>query len=94
MSLKRIQKFLVAIGLATLISVEGMQLYLVRDLLASFVVFCIFFGAVGIAILASFLLGAGIVRCFELVVAYASSLDLRQPVPSVVGFLTRGIRNS
>ena len=94
MSRKRIEKFLVAVGLITLIAGEGLQLYVVREMLASFVVFCVFFGAIGISILVSFLLGAGIVRCFELVVAYASSLGLRQPVPSVVGPLARGIGNN
>ena len=94
MSRKRIQKLLIAGGLITLIAVAGTELYVVRDLLAAILIFCILFGALGITVLVAFLLGEGTVRCFELLVAWAASFRLRQPVASVVGPLTRGIGKS
>lgn len=88
MSWKRILTLLVAGGLITLISVAGTELYVVRDLLAAFLMFCTLLGALGITILVSFLVGEGIVRCLGLLVACAASFRLRQPVPSVVARLT------
>jgi hypothetical protein len=42
----------------------------------------------------SFLFGEGIMHCFPLLVAGASSFRLRQPVPSAVVPLARGIGKS
>ena len=85
MSPQRKQKLLVTGGLTTLLGVMGMQQYVVRDLVAAFIIFCILFGALGITILVSFLLGEGIVRCFEGLVAVTASFRLLQPARSVVG---------
>ena len=62
-----------------------MRLYVVRELLAALIIFCILLGVFGIAILASFILGKGIVRCFEMLVSCAASFHLYHPVRSVVG---------
>jgi hypothetical protein len=94
MSWKRIQKLLVAGGLIALIAVAGTELYVVRDLLAAFLIFCTLLGALGITVLVSYLLGEGVVRCFGLLVACAGSFRLRQPVRSVVGPLAHGIGKS
>lgn len=94
MSRKRIQRLLIAGGLIATISVAVAELYVVRDLLAAFLIFCAFLGAVGVAGLVSFFVGDGIVRCFELLVARATSFRLRKPVPSVVGPLRRGMGKS
>ena len=91
MKWKRIQKLLVAGGLITLIAVAGTELYVVRDLLAAFLMFCTLFGALGITVLVSFLFGEGVVRCCGLLVACAASFRLRHPVPSVVDRLAHGI---
>ena len=91
MSRKQIQKFLIASGLIALFTVAGMELYVVRDLLAALLMFCILLVALGITVLVLFLLGEGVVRCFGLIVACAASFRLRQPVPSVVGPLAHGI---
>lgn len=61
-----------------------MQQYVVRDLVAAFIIFCILFGALGITILVSFLLGEGIIRCFEELVAVMASFRLLQPAHSIV----------
>jgi hypothetical protein len=98
MSRKRIQKPLIAGGVIGLIAVAGMGQFVVRDLLAAFllfcVFFCVFFGVLGITVLGTFLLGEGVVRCFDLLVTSVAPLRLRQPMPSVVGPLTRGIGKS
>jgi hypothetical protein len=86
---KRKLKFLLAGGLITLVGVTGMEQFVVRDLLASFIIFCAFFVALGITILVSFLLGDGVVRCYEVLVSFAASFRRRQPARSVVGPLTR-----
>ena len=91
MSGKRIQKFLIASGLITLITVAGTELYLVRELLAALLMFCTLLVALGITVLVLFLLGEAVVRCFGLIVTCAASFRLRQPVPSVVGPLAHGI---
>ena len=91
MSRKRIQKVLIASGLITLITVAGMELYVVRELLAALLMFCTLLVALGITVLVLFLLGEGVVRCFGRIVASAASFRLRQPVPSVVGPLAHGI---
>jgi hypothetical protein len=98
MSRKRIRKPLLAGGVIGLIAVAGTGPFVVRDLLAAFVLFCVLFcvllGVLGIAVLGSFLLGEGVVRCFDLLVTSLSSFRLRQAIPSVVGPLTRGVGKS
>jgi hypothetical protein len=80
MSRKRTERLLIAGGLVTVIAVAGTELYVVRDLLAAFLVFYAVLGALGLAVLVLFFLGDGIVRCFELLVACAASFLLRQHV--------------
>ena len=94
MSRKRIQKLLIAGGLITLIAVAGTELFFVRDLLASFLIFCTLLVALGIAVLVLFFVGDGIVRCLALLIAGVASLRLRHPIHSVVGPLGRGIGKS
>jgi hypothetical protein len=94
MNWKRIQTLLVAGGLITLIAVAGTELYVVRDLLAGFLMFSISLGALGITVLVSYLLGDAVVRCFGLFVACTASFRLRQPVPSVDGPLAHGVGKS
>ena len=98
MSRKRLQKPLIAGGVIGLIAVAGTGPFVVRDLLAAFLLFCVLFcvllGGLGITVLGSFLLGEGVVRCFDLLVTSVDSFGLRQPVPSVAGPLTRGIGKS
>ena len=92
------QKPLIAGGIIGLIAVAGTGPFVVRDLLAAFLLFCVFFcvllGVLGITVLVSFLLGERVGRCFDLVVASVASFRLRQPLPSVAGPLTRGIGKS
>lgn len=92
-SRKRIQKPLIAGGVIGLIAVVGTGPFVVRDLLAAFVLFCVLFcvifGVLGITVLGFFLLGEGVVRCFDLLVTSVASFRLRQPISSVVGPLTR-----
>jgi hypothetical protein len=89
MSRKRIQKPLIAAGVIGLIAVAGAGLFVVRDLLAAYllfsVMFCLLFAVLGITVLGSFLLGEGVVRCFDLLATSVASFRLRQPIPSVVG---------
>jgi len=73
MSRKRSRGILIAVALITLIGVAGTRLYLVRELLAAFLIFCALLSAFVIAILVSFSFVKGIVRCFELLVGRASS---------------------
>jgi hypothetical protein len=82
MSRKRTERLLIAGGLITVIAVAGTELYVIRDLLAAFLVFYAFLGALGLVVLVLFFLGDGILRCFELVVAGTASLFLRQHVLS------------
>jgi hypothetical protein len=72
MSRKRSRGILIAVVLITLIGVAGTRLYLVRELLAAFLIFCALLSAFAIAILVSFILIKGIVRCFELLAGRAS----------------------
>jgi hypothetical protein len=94
MSPKQIMKPLIAAGVIGLIAVAGTGLFVVRDLLAAFLLFCVLFGVLGITVLGSFLLGEGVMRCFELYVARAASFRLRRPVPPVAGPLMHGIGKS
>jgi hypothetical protein len=98
MSQKRIQKPLIAGGVIGLIAVAGMGQFVVRDLLAAFLFFCVFFcvllGVLGITVLGCFLLGEGVVRCFDLLVTSVASFRLRQPIFSVVSPIPRGIGES
>jgi hypothetical protein len=98
MSRKRIQKPLIAGGVIGLIAVAGTGPFVVRDLLAAFLLFCalfcVLFCVLGITVLGSFLLGEGVVRCSDLLVTSVASFRLRQPVPSVAGPLTPGIGKS
>jgi hypothetical protein len=95
MSRKRIQIPLIAGAVIGLIAVVGTGQFVVRDLLAAFILFCAMFcvllGVLGITVLGSFLLGEGFVRCFDLLVTSVASFRLRQPILSVVRPLTRGI---
>jgi hypothetical protein len=83
MSRKRIQKTLIAGALIGMIVVAGTALFVVRDLLAAFLLFCVLFGvlfgALGITVLASFLFGEGVVHSFDLLVT-SMSFRLRQPI--------------
>jgi hypothetical protein len=87
MSRKRVQESLVVGGMIGLIAFAGTDLFAVRQLLAAyllfFVLFCVLCGVVGIIVLGSFLLGEGVVRCFDLLVAFVDSFRLRQPISSV-----------
>ena len=83
-------KLLGAVTLIILIAVPAITLCLDRDLPAAFLMFCIAFGALGMIMLVSFLVGVGIVHCFDLLVDCASSLRRHKPVPSVVGHLRHG----
>ena len=98
MSQKRIQKPLIAGGVIGLIVIAGAGLFVVHDLLAAFFFFCasfcILFGVLGITVLGCFLLGEGVVRCFDLLATSVASFRLRQPIPSVVSPLPRGNGNS
>ena len=94
MSRKPIQKTLIAGAVIGLIGVTGSELFVVRDLLAAFLLFCTLFGVLGMAVLVSFLFGEGAVRCFDLLVTSMSSFRLRQPIPSVVSPLPHGIGKS
>ena len=94
MSRKRTQKPLSAGGVIGLIVVVGTGLFAVREVLAAFLLFCVFFVVLGIAVLGSFLLGEGVVRCFDLLVTSMASFRLRQPIPSVVSPLLHGIGKS
>ena len=89
MSRKRTQKVLIAGCLIGLIAVAGAGPFVVRDLLAAFVMFCVLFGGLGLIVLATFLVGEGVVRCFELFARGAAFFRFRQPVHSVVGSLSR-----
>ena len=84
MSRKRRHGLLIACGLVAMIAVAGTQLFSVRDMLAAFLLFCVFLVPIGIVILASFFVGDGILRFFDLIVAYVASLRLPPRVPSVV----------
>jgi hypothetical protein len=94
MSWKRIQKPLIVGGAIGLIAIAGTVHFVVRELLAAFLFFCVVFGLLGISVLGSFLLGEGIVRCFNLLVTSVAPFRLRQPIPSVAGPLTREIGKS
>ncbi len=91
---KRIRNFLIAGVVIGLIAVAGSGLFVVRDLLAAFVLFCVLLGVLGIAALASFLFGEGVVRCFDFLVNSVASFRLRHPLPAVTGPLTGGIVKS
>jgi len=78
MNQKPIEKPLLAGGLMGLIAVAGTGLFVVRNLLAAFLMFTALLGTLGITALVSFLICEGVVRCFELLVACAVSFHLRQ----------------
>jgi len=98
MSRKRAQKSLVVGGAIGLIGVAGTGAFVVRDVLAAFLLFCVLFGVlcgvVGIIVLGSFLLGEGVVGCFDLLETSVASFRFRQPLLSVVRPLMRGIGKS
>jgi len=91
MSPKRVRQLLIASGLMALVAVAGMELYVVRDLVAALFVLCALFGAIGIFVLVSFLLGEGAVRCFALLATSAASFRHRQLAEAS---LPHGIRKS
>ena len=82
------QKPLIVGGAIGLIAIAGTVQFVVRELLAAFLFFCVSFGVLfavlGITVLVSFLLGKGVVRCLDRLVTSMSSFHLRQPTPSVV----------
>ena len=78
MSRKRSRGILIAVVLITLIGVAGTRLYLIRELLAAFLIFCTLLSAFAIAILVSFILVKGIVRFYERLVSRASSTLVRR----------------
>jgi hypothetical protein len=75
----RSHKVLVAGCLVAPVVVAG--LFPVRDLLAAFFIFSIAFGAVAMIVLASFLFGGGVLRCYELLMACASWFGVRHQHP-------------
>ncbi len=92
MSRKPIQKILIAGAVIGLIGVTGTEVFVVRDLLAAFLLFCALFGVLGISLLVFLLFGEGVVRCVDLLVTSAASFRVHQPVPSVASPpLTPGI---
>ena len=56
-------------------------LFPVRDLLAAFFMFCIFFSALGLIALVSFLFGGGVMRCYELLLDFAAWFGVRHQHP-------------
>jgi hypothetical protein len=94
MSWKRIQKPLTVGGAIGLTAIAGTGHFVVRELLAAFLFFCVLFGLLGISVLGSFLRGEGVVRCVNLHVTSVASVRVRQPIPSVAGPLTREIGKS
>jgi hypothetical protein len=56
-------------------------LFPVRDLLAAFFIFSIAFGAVAMIVLASFLFGGGVLRCYELLLDFAAWFGVRHQHP-------------
>jgi len=94
MSRKRMQKPLIAGGIIGLIAIGATGPFVVRDVLAAFLLFCVLLGVLGITVLGSFLLGEGVVRCFDLFVTSVASLRFRQSILSVARPLTRGIGKS
>ncbi|MGA8072831.1 MAG: hypothetical protein WB995_05105 [Candidatus Acidiferrales bacterium] len=75
----RRRKFIVAGCLVAPLMVVG--LFTVRDLLAAFFMFCIFFSALGLIALVSFLFGGGVMRCYELLVDFAAWFGIRHQHP-------------
>ena len=94
MNWKRIQKPLIVGGAIALIAIAGTGHFVVRELLAAFLFFCVLFGLLGISVLGSFLLGEGVVRCFNLLETSVASFRLHPPIPSVAGPLAREIGKS
>jgi len=75
MTRARRRKFLVAGCLVAPLVVAA--LFPVRDLLVAFFMFCIFFSALGLIAVLSFLFGGGVMRCYELLLACASWFGVR-----------------
>jgi hypothetical protein len=75
----RRRNFLIAGCLVAPIVVAA--LFPVRDLLAAFLMFCIFFSALGLIAVVSFLFGGGVMRCYELLLACATWFGVRQQHP-------------
>jgi hypothetical protein len=94
MGWKRIQKPIFVAGAIGLIAIAGTGHFVVRELLAAFLFFCVLFGLLGIGVLGSLFVGEGVARCFNLLVTSVASFRLRQPIPSVADPLTREIGKS
>jgi len=75
----RRRKFLVAGCLLALFMAAA--LFPVRDLLAAFFMFCIFFGVVTMIALVSLLFGGGVMRCYELLLDFAAWCGVRHQHP-------------
>jgi hypothetical protein len=79
MTPNRRRNFLVVGCLVAPLVVAG--LFPVRDLLAAFLMFCIFFSALGLIAVVSFLFGGGVMRCYALLLACASWFGVRHQNP-------------
>jgi hypothetical protein len=61
MSRKRIQKSLITRGAVGLIAIAETGQFIVREVLAAFLLFCVLFGLLGITVLGSVFIGGGVV---------------------------------
>lgn len=93
MSQKQIRKPLIAAALMGLIAVAETGPFVVRNLLSAFLMFSALFGALGITVLASLLIGEGVARCFQLLAACAASFHLPKQ-PAVADPVMPGIGRS
>ena len=75
----RRRNYLVAGCLVALLVVAA--LFPVRNLLAAFLMFCIFFSALGLIAVVSFLFGGGVLRCYELLLDFAEWFGVRHQHP-------------
>jgi hypothetical protein len=94
MNMKRMLIPLVTGAIITLIGAAETNIYVLREVLAAFLIFWTLVGALGIAISLTCLLGDGIVSCFDLLVTRATSFRLSQAAPSVLGPLNHEIGKS
>ena len=94
MNMKRMLIPLVTGAIITLIGAAETNIYVLREVLAAFLIFWTLVGALGIAISLTCLLGDGIVSCFDLLVTRATSFRLSQEAPSVLGPLNHEIGKS
>jgi hypothetical protein len=74
-----------------LIAIAETGQFIVREVLAAFLLFCVLFGLLGITVLGFVFIGGGVVRSFDLLATSGASFCLRRPVTSVAGPLKRRI---